>query len=657
MFDLIVPIYFEYHLTFASFLLWMAKKLGLQTAKFEQTEINERREFVMNSLGLYKHALLFVDNYETISGSLMNDNSPSDDAIKINSFLENVPPNTTILLTSRQRNNLDGERPVRLDGLNETEGRDLFIELSKNHFTVKPSTEMIEALEEISKKAGGHPLSIEILARRYRGEGLSEIKIMLKQLGVGVINIKAEVERLKSLELCFEYSFRALAKMHQYLFPRLTLFNSPFPASAVEAIFGYDKIDVLLDLYDYSLLRRIEFDSSGLPETNYRLYHFHPVVRQYAQQKANEYGLKLEEEYGDKFSKYYYRTVYETYNSPNKENRNSKRKCFDVIFEGENNDIIRSSALARNPRLAAYILRIAGIILTEVLKFNSAFTLYQKALAIDQKYNEEVSVAKDYENMSAILWFHGKFEEALAYKNKSLEIYRKFGIKSRMVIILNGIAITLRDMGKLNDSLIYHVEALDHSREIPNKVFSATTYNSMGFTLRMTGEVEKDSRRFNDSLTCHNNALNIYRQLGKDKYLDSIAIAYMGLGLTYRSIAEMEKDSSKLSEAQQYLEESLAIQLQLKNQDRLARLYNNLGLVLYTAGQLENDLTKLNRSIIFYSKALDIQIAYDDKVGLIRSYNNIAVALHTSAQIEKDITKLEKAEDYRKKALDTQTRI
>ena len=70
-----------------------------------------------------KHPLLFLDNYETISGILKRNNIDQyserqyENAIQINNFLNRLPSNITIILTSRLRKNLDGEREIILDGL------------------------------------------------------------------------------------------------------------------------------------------------------------------------------------------------------------------------------------------------------------------------------------------------------------------------------------------------------------------------------------------------------------------------------------------------------------------------------------------------------------------------------------------------------------
>jgi hypothetical protein len=49
--------------------------------------------------------------------------------------------------------------------------------------------------------------------RSYKGRGLNEINSMIAHLGTEVINPKAEDKRLRSLELCFDYSLNRLSKI------------------------------------------------------------------------------------------------------------------------------------------------------------------------------------------------------------------------------------------------------------------------------------------------------------------------------------------------------------------------------------------------------------------------------------------------------------
>src|SRR5688572_19540192 len=98
------------------------------------------------------------------------------------------------------------------------------------------------------------------------------------------------------------------------------MFKSPFPEAAVESIFGSSNESdrkseaVLRNFYDSSLLRRIDFDDHGDYEGRYRLYYFHPSLKNYLEHKVHEDGKQqeLEERYGDQFSFYYYELAGET---------------------------------------------------------------------------------------------------------------------------------------------------------------------------------------------------------------------------------------------------------------------------------------------------------------------------------------------------------
>jgi tetratricopeptide (TPR) repeat protein len=441
MFDLIIPIYFGSLLTFNSFLLEMARSLNLPIDEFEKgLSLENRREIIINTLGQqFKHPLIYADNYETVAGVLStNDSSASasiqieqDNARKINGFLENLPPNTAILLTSRERHNLDVERPVRLDGLSEAEGRDLFIELAINHFPIGgPSEKIRKALEELSKKAGGHPLSIELLARSYRGQGLSKLKGMLQHMGIGVINPKEETERLQSLRSCFEYSFDTLSHTQKDLLPKLTLFNSPFLEDAVKKIFDFKgSSEMLLDLYDHSLLRRIDFNEdarhdSDSNDKNYYLYYFHPAIRNYLERKVTEgaNSKELQEEYGNQFSLYYYKLIEEIYQAVGTEEHVFSFEHFNLIWQGKDNDFERAVGLAKDRLLASFISSYLGLILHTLGMYSAALENHNKALAIHKELQDRVGMAADYKNMGNVFYSQDDSDQALQYHTKALAI-------------------------------------------------------------------------------------------------------------------------------------------------------------------------------------------------------------------------------------------
>ena len=56
-------------------------------------------------------------------------------------------------------------------------------------------------------------------------------------------------ERFRTLQACFDSTIKRLDNKLQELLPKLTLFKSPFPLSAVVEIFGANENEIL-DLYD-----------------------------------------------------------------------------------------------------------------------------------------------------------------------------------------------------------------------------------------------------------------------------------------------------------------------------------------------------------------------------------------------------------------------
>lgn len=239
MFDLIIPVYFtEIGVALNLFLSTFAKSLAVPIGEFDKLEFTERKQFLLDMLGRTKaHPLIFVDSYETISGILKSKVHQSEqkyeEAVKINGFLKGVPPNTSIILTSQLRKNLDGEREIQLGGLSLEQGSELFIQLAGANIE-KPSGNIGKTIEKLIQQVSSHPLSIEILAKSYEGSGLEEIERMCENLGLGLVNPEEQDKRLRTLEASFMYSINNLEGNLQQILSKLTFFKSPFPRTRLQ---------------------------------------------------------------------------------------------------------------------------------------------------------------------------------------------------------------------------------------------------------------------------------------------------------------------------------------------------------------------------------------------------------------------------------------
>jgi len=185
--------------------------------------------------------------------------SAEDNAIRIKDYLNNnIPDNTSILLTSRERYNLDSEKRIDLEGLREDESNNLFAELAVDEQLKELSArqQTRHKISDMLTKTGGHPLSIEILAKNIRS--IKEVEKVSEILGT-YVNRNEPVKRLRSLVESLGFTIDELDNKPKELLSNLILFKSPFPISAATEIFGAEEGDIL-NLYERTLLNRIESD-------------------------------------------------------------------------------------------------------------------------------------------------------------------------------------------------------------------------------------------------------------------------------------------------------------------------------------------------------------------------------------------------------------
>ena len=359
--------------------------------------------------------MIFADNYETVSYEL-NDKSkePSQNAIDISNFLnDNTPNNTSILLTSRERNNKLREKLIDLEGLSENESMELFNALvAPDNLLRNPNEKVKEQIQNLVKKTGRHPLSIEFIAKNITS--VEELEDISEDLGTAQVDRTASEERFKSLETCFGYTINKLDNALRELLPKLTIFKSPFPISAAVEIFGVQKTNII-NLYNHSLLARIESENP-----DYLLYYIHPALRSYSQ---NIYDKNLEVVYGEAFCEYYRKFLSNTYNEWGKENHLPSIARFNIIAESEYSDFDRAIELTKNNReVAVCISSLLGLIFSKLGILSKSLVYHRRSLLIDEGLNDRQGLAGDYRNIGNVLGTMGNLQEALDSHNKAMKI-------------------------------------------------------------------------------------------------------------------------------------------------------------------------------------------------------------------------------------------
>jgi GTPase SAR1 family protein len=276
LFDLVIPVYFSdvTKMTFSDFLLDIAKVLDIDIREFEKLDIENRKNRIYRYLFQRKSpSLLYLDNYESISYLLNYNNSENDkqqskeNAINISYFLNNnLPTNVSILVSSRERNNRFGNKEVRifLEGLNKQECIDLFSGLTSEDYlkdikNIMNNPTAKAAIDKICEMTGGHPLSIEIIAKNT--SNIYEINQMANTLGLGIVNTDEPEKRLRSLESCFDYTINRLPEEIKNLLYYLTIFKSPFPIYVAKEVLNEDARSII-ELHNRGLLLQIKSENS-----------------------------------------------------------------------------------------------------------------------------------------------------------------------------------------------------------------------------------------------------------------------------------------------------------------------------------------------------------------------------------------------------------
>jgi predicted ATPase/DNA-binding SARP family transcriptional activator len=248
----------------------VAQAMGLQFSG-SQEPADQLRVYLQT-----KEILLMLDNLEHLAGA---------DAWA--GRLVQACTRVTLLVTSRKRLNLHGERLLELSGLTaplDEAGTDitgysaaqLFLNSAQNvqpDFAVTRENEQV--IGRICRLVNGLPLAIELAAAWVRHLNCHEIAAEIERNLGFLATTQANVPvRHRSLQATFEHSWALLDEDERRTFAHLALFRGGFDRSAALTI-TQCRFPILIALCDKSLLRR---DPAGR-------YALHELLRQYAEVK------------------------------------------------------------------------------------------------------------------------------------------------------------------------------------------------------------------------------------------------------------------------------------------------------------------------------------------------------------------------------------
>ena len=568
-----------------------------------------------------KQALLVLDNFEHLAvgaGALVS--------------ILAAAPGVKMLVTSRERLNLQGEWVLDVDGMPFPEAQataaideygavQLFWQAARRaHAGFTPSAADSEAASRICRLLAGMPLAIELAAAWVAVLSCEEIAAEIgRNLDFLTTTQRDVPERHRSLRAVFERSWGDLGEAERSAYRQLSVFRGGFTRQAAAQVAGVS-LAMLSSLANKSLLRR-----SGAGR-----YDMHEVLKRYAAEKLDEApGERRRAQ--DWHSGYYLGLLADHYDdlrgprqkeilnllSPESDNLRvaweqalaqsrltQLRRAIPpmvILYEmgGRLFDLVdifqQSLGMARsiqsfqpdNPDAAL----VLAMIMAALSRLNEALERHDEAMALLAATIPVIPALPAVADKAFVLlmvafggarWDQREFE---ALYGECIEILSAAGDRWSMALAqLVRVEATFFDYGTEGRISLLH-EALRTFDELGDRWGAAMAHNTLSQLAYWDGEY---AVAYQDALA----SLALYRELGEDlRILDS----QMRLGIIATAMGD-------LATARSYLEDNLEPLAGLGLRRFLATNLDCLGYTMYLQGDLDGAEGCYQRSVGLYKQ-------------------------------------------------------
>lgn len=522
-----------------------------------------------------KHLLLVLDNLEHLL-----------EGVELLSELIRHAADVTVLATSRERLNLQGEWVFDLQGLPvpplplspeglthkiaESHARvehyssvTLFLKSAQRmqtRFTLSAGDE--QHVARICRLVDGMPLGIELAAAWVHllscGEIAQEIERSIDFLEV---NRRDVPERHRSLRAVFDHSWKLLSAEEQQVITKLTVFRGGFTRDAAQQVVEASLL-TLSSLVQKSLLRRSERGG----------YDLHELVRQYARSRMVGRDDNAAHKDGrvniyqvERAHALYYLGLVEglaksLWGAGQQEGLRQIRDALDNLRSAlewvlASNKDERTEQIEKMLDVCSRLARFwHGQAPAEGRRW------LEQALAVEISLEQRVNPAVRALALAVVAWLtrsQGDFEQTDALLIESLSLYRQINDENGEAGTLDTLGDVALARGMADEALTYYEESLMRFRNTGNKARIPMSLCSVGDALFSKGDYARAIETYRESL-----ALS---QAAHDER--GCALAMYGMGICAAEIEELDK-------AVAWLQQALT---------RFAKLDNKLDIVLSLA--------------------------------------------------------------------------
>ena len=599
-------------------------------------------------------ALVILDNFEQVA-----EHAPAT----LGKWLQRSPE-TSFLVTSRERLGLEGENVLALKPLDPvTHGVALFevrAESSRPGFRVDEANRAV--VVEIVRKLDGFPLAIELAAARLRMLSLNQLKARLADRFQVLAGGKRG--RHSTLQAALDWSWELLAPWEQSAVAQASVFEGGFTLEAAETVIdlsGYTEalsaLDAIQSLVDKSWLRAPIISHSPR-------FEMYATVQEYASGKLQAARVSsasgtehtpamfIEERHGRYFAAM---GTVEAIEALDRHGGVEKRAALRLELKnlvlacqrataGAHEEIVTATYAA-----AAAVLALRGPLSLSLALGGQALTVLHnrslrgrvvgvlaeheqmagKPLDARDHFEEARAIARDagdqrgegvvLGNLGNLHSEQGRMEEARAHYEQALAIHRELGDRQLEGSALRNLGILNLVQGRTEEARAHFEQALAIHRDVGNR-------RAEGVVLSNLGNLHREQGRMDEARAHYEQALTALSEVGNSRF-EGIVLGNLGI---------LHLEQGRTEEARANYEQALAIHREVGNR-------RSEGVVLGNLGNLHHEQGRVEAARAHYEQALAIGRELDDRRSESIVLDNLGVLHLKHGRTEEARTHYERA--------------
>lgn len=502
-----------------------------------------------------KRLLLILDNFE----HLLNGADIVSDILQ-------YAPDIAIVVTSRERLNLQGEHQYSVEGLaytleeaeadtTQTPAVRLFVQSARKvlpGFKLKPGD--ATALRHICEVVDGMPLGLELAAAWVEALPLEAIAVEIdRSLDFLSVEWRDMPARQRSMRAVFDWSWRLLTETERQVLGQLAVFRGGFSRDAAQMV-ANTPLSVLT-----ALTRKALVHLRRTPDITWR-YEIHELVRQFALEQLH--SAPAERAAASARHARFYLALAESA-APKYQSAEQSEWLSEIELDHDNIRAALGWAAAQGE--FALGLQLAAA-LWPFWQRHCHFHEGRHWLEVFLTNSMVQTVAPEVRATALIGagWLahdQDDFEHAEAFFNAGLELDRRLGHSARMSAVLAHRGVMARGQGQYAQAKRLIEESIVLARGMEDR-------GALAYALFRLGLVTREQGNYARATTAYTECLSSYRALG-DR--NGVAFALLGLG-------DIARDQGEAQACTTFSTQSLAISRELGQHWGVGFSLNNLAL-------------------------------------------------------------------------------